>query len=245
MGRDNIRRNAYRSNVFLTSAFILTAAWLAIVALRFRRSTPVLLGGLVVLGLYTVAALVLRLTTAADLGLSLGARWPLMLALAVVWVGLMLAYSPVADALASRWFHKPPTLGAFRAIQQSTLKLVGGILFAWTFGGVLEELALRGVVLKAVETWLSPELGQPLAAALAIVVAALGATILHIYQGPRAMAIITQLSVLFGVLFVLTGYNLWSVMLCHGLYDTVAFVRFAARKSKYSNLDGGGAAAAT
>ena len=27
-------------------------------------------------------------------------------------------------------------------------------------------------------------------------------------------------------------------MLCHGLYDTVAFIRFANKKSKYSNLEG-------
>jgi hypothetical protein len=229
--------------VFQASAFILAATWLAMVAVRFRRSTPVLLGGLIVLGLYTVAALALQRTTFADLGLRFDDAWPLTLAITFAWVALMFAYSPVADALASRWFRKPPTLGAFRAIQESPLKVLGGILFAWTFGGVLEELALRGIVLRAVETWLSESLGQPLAAAVAVVVAALGATILHIYQGPRAMVIITQLSVLFGVLFVLTGYNLWSVMLCHGLYDTVAFIRFAARKSKYSNLDGGAAPA--
>jgi len=41
----------------------------------------------------------------------------------------------------------------------------------------------------------------------------------------------------FGVLFVVSGYNLWTVMLCHGLYDTIAFVRFANKKSKYSDLE--------
>jgi hypothetical protein len=48
------------------------------------------------------------------------------------------------------------------------------------------------------------------------------------------MVIVTQLSVLFGVLFVLSGCTLWAVVLCHGMYDTVAFVRFAFGKSKYS-----------
>jgi hypothetical protein len=48
---------------------------------------------------------------------------------------------------------------------------------------------------------------------------------------------VTQLSVLFGVPFVISGENLWTVVLCHGLYDTVAFIRFANRSSKYSNLD--------
>jgi hypothetical protein len=30
---------------------------------------------------------------------------------------------------------------------------------------------------------------------------------------------------------------LWAVMVCHGMYDTIAFVRFATKKSKYSYLD--------
>jgi transposase InsO family protein len=48
---------------------------------------------------------------------------------------------------------------------------------------------------------------------------------------------ITQLSLLFGVLFILSGPNLWAVILCHGGYDTVAFVRFASGKSRYAKLD--------
>jgi membrane protease YdiL (CAAX protease family) len=78
---------------------------------------------------------------------------------------------------------------------------------------------------------------EPIAAGVAVCLVALGAGLMHAYQGPRAMVIVTQLSVLFGVLFVVSGYNLWAVMLCHGLYDTVAFVRFASKKSKYSDLD--------
>jgi membrane protease YdiL (CAAX protease family) len=60
---------------------------------------------------------------------------------------------------------------------------------------------------------------------------------MHSYQGPRAMLLITQLSLLLGVLFVVSGYNLWAVMLCHGLYDSIAFIKFATKKSKYSQID--------
>jgi hypothetical protein len=42
--------------------------------------------------------------------------------------------------------------------------------------------------------------------------------------------------VLFGVLFVVSGYNLLAVMLCHGMYDTIAFIMFANKKSKYSDI---------
>jgi hypothetical protein len=60
---------------------------------------------------------------------------------------------------------------------------------------------------------------------------------MHSYQGPRAMLLITQLSLLLGVLFVVSGYNLWAVMLCLGLYDSIAFIKFATKKSKYSQID--------
>jgi membrane protease YdiL (CAAX protease family) len=223
---------------FQTTALLLTAIWLGIVGIRFRRSTVVLVGGLFVIGLYAAVALARGTVSADELGLAIPSRPLVTIGLVLVWLALMLAYSPLADSLATRWFAKPPTLQSFRAIQQSTVKLVAGILVAWVLGGILEELAFRGIVLRSIALWLAAGLGVPLAALVAVWVAAFGAGVIHFYQGPRAVAIIVQLSVLFGGLFVISGYNLWAVMLCHGLYDTVAFIRFGNKKSKYSNLEG-------
>ncbi len=223
---------------FQLIALLLTVIWLAIVVVRFRRSTVALLAGLFVVGLFTLAAFAFRKVTPADLGLGLPASWLLTVGWALLGLAVMLAYSPLADRLASRWFGQPPTLEAFRPIQRSRANLVAGILAAWVLGGILEELIARGIVLKSIAALLAGWMGVPLAAGLAVCVAALGAGLMHFYQGPRAVAIITQLSILFGVLFVLSGYNLWCVMLCHGLYDTIAFIRFAAGKSKYSRPEG-------
>jgi hypothetical protein len=46
-----------------------------------------------------------------------------------------------------------------------------------------------------------------------------------------------QLSMLFGLLFVLSGHDLWAVILCPGLDDTIAFIRFANKTSKYSRFE--------
>lgn len=222
---------------FQQYALLLTGAWLVLVAIWFQRSTPILLGGLIVVPAFTVAALVMGLVAAGELGLDPGVSVIKTLAFTGGWLALMLGASPVADWIASQLIAKPPTLGAFRAIQRSAMHLAAGILFAWVFGGILEELVFRGIVLSTIETVALPELGKIAAPAFAIVVAALGAGIIHLYQGPRAALIITQLSILFGTLYVVSGHNLWAVMLCHGLYDTVAFIRFAMGKSKYSKLD--------
>jgi CAAX protease family protein len=156
---------------------------------------------------------------------------------AIAWLALMLAYSPFADRVATRLVAKPPTLDAFRGLQESRTKLLLGIVVAWILGGFLEELIFRGIILQWIEAILAAWMVKPLATAIAIGAAALGAGVLHLYQGLRAAIIITQLSVLFGLLFVVSERNLWAVILCHGLYDTVAFVRFATKKSRYSTAD--------
>jgi membrane protease YdiL (CAAX protease family) len=219
---------------FRLIALSLAALWLLLVGLRFRRSTLALLIGLIGLGLFTLVEMLLGNVTAADLGLARPASWLTTLLFALGGLAVALAYSPVADWVAGRFYHQPPDLQAFKAVQRSWLNLAAGILAAWLLGGILEELIARGIVLKSIESLLAPALGTVAAAVIAILVAAAGAGVMHAYQGPRAMLIIGQISILFGLLFVLSGYNLWAVMIGHGLYDTIAFIRFALKKSKYA-----------
>jgi membrane protease YdiL (CAAX protease family) len=222
---------------FQQTALVLAGVWLALVVGRFRRSVAALIGGLVAIGAYTLAALLHGDVTAEGLGLGRAHSWPTTVGFALAGSAVLVAYSPVADRLASQWVKMPPNLEAFRALQQSRAKLVVGIVVAWILGGFLEELVVRGVVLKSVQSLLSARLIGPVATGVAVCTAAAGAGAMHLYQGPRAAIIVAQLSVLFGVLFVASGHNLWAVILCHGLYDTIAIVRFAAKKSKYSELD--------
>lgn len=154
----------------------------------------------------------------------------------LVWLALMLAATPLADRVATVWVAQPPNLAAFRGLQQSRAKLLLGILVAWLLGAFLEELFLRGIVLWGIETRLQAALPTGLAAPLAILSAAGLGGLLHLYQGARAALIVGQLSALFGLLFVWSGHNLWPVILCHGAYDTLAFVRFARKQSRYSRL---------
>jgi len=170
----------------------------------------------------------------ARLGLGVPGSWVVTVAVAAAWTVLMLAYSPLADRFARRWFPDPPNLAASRPVQQSWVKLAAGIVVAWLLGGFLEELLARGVAQQSIQTWLTPALPRAVAATVAVLVAATGAALAHFYQGRRAMLIVLQLSVLFGVLMIVSGHHLWTVIICHGLYDTVAFVRFARGTSRYA-----------
>jgi membrane protease YdiL (CAAX protease family) len=222
---------------FQKIALLLTVIWLLTVLFRFRRSRTVIIGGLIIIGTYTLFAFIFGQITPGEIGLGLPDSWLITVGIASGGLIFIIVYSPLADLLASRWFHTPPKLEPFRAIQQSRVNLIMGIVLAWLLGGILEELIARGIVLKSIDCWLTGWFIEPVAAGIAICIAASGAGVMHFYQGLRAMAIITQISVLFGILFVISGYNLWTVVLCHGLYDTIAFVRFAAKKSKYSHLE--------
>jgi len=230
------QRGAAPMTAFQRYADLLIAIWIAMVVARYRRSKVVLAGGLFAVGVYTLIALARGDVSMQALGLGSSASWLWTSAFAAAWLALMLAYSPFADWLATRYAAKPPTLDAFRMLQESTGKLVAGVAAAWVLGGFLEELTFRGIVLQSVEGLASRRLAGSMAIGIAVCVAAAGAGLIHLYQGLRAAIIVTQLSVLFGVLFVVSGYDLWAVVLCHGLYDTIAFVRFANKKSKYSKL---------
>jgi uncharacterized protein len=221
---------------FQQYALLLIGIWLFAVFVRFRRSTIVLIGGLLTVGLSTSIALICHQASLQDFGLRIPIPWISTIVFATAWLVLMLVYSPLADRIATRWFAKPPTLGAFRSIQRSTIKLIAGIVITWVLGAFLEELTFRGIVLKMVEAQLCTLLPMRIAAAISICIAATGAGIIHLYQGPRAAFIITQLSTLFGLLFVLSTDTLWAVILCHGMYDTIAFIRFASGSSRYSQF---------
>ena len=222
---------------FQSTALLLTTIWFVIVIVRFRRSSIILVGGLFVIGIYTLISFLYGKVTLKQLGLGVPITWLSTFGFTIVGLLVMLAYSPVADRLATRFFEEPPTLDAFESVQKSKVNLIAGILAAWVLGGILEELIVRGIVLMSIEAMLAMVITKSMATAIAILIAAVGAGLMHAYQGPRAMVIITQLSILFGILFVVSRYNLWAVILCHGLYDTIAFIRFANKKSKYSNLD--------
>jgi membrane protease YdiL (CAAX protease family) len=192
------------------------------------------LGGLSAVGAAVVVALLTGVVHPVDLGLGRPRSWPVTVAVAVGWLALLLGYSPLADALARRWFPERPNLAAFDPIRRSRIALAAGIVVAWVLGGFLEELVFRGIVVQYLDRWLAPVLGAVPAATVAVLVAAAGAAVGHLYQGRRAAVVILQLSTLLGVLMVVSGHNLWAVILCHGLYDTVAFVRYATGRSRYA-----------
>jgi hypothetical protein len=171
---------------------------------------------------------------ALNLGLIVPIPWGRTLAYGLGGLAALLAATPLADAIATRLVGGPLKLKAFNALKRSWAHLLVGVVVAWIVGGVIEEALLRGVVLRWIEHVAARHAPPLVAQSLGVLAAAALALAAHLYQGLRAALIVSMLSVVFGVIYVASGYVLWTVILAHGLYDTIAFVRFAFGWSKYS-----------
>lgn len=175
--------------------------------------------------------------SSSDLGLSGVEPWTATIAFALAWRGLVWACSPLADRIATYLVREPPTLDAFRILQRSRIMLILGIVVAWILGGFLEELTFRAILLRSVESAMSALLPAAVAAGIAG-----GGRCGRCGRHPPLSRSAgrnyrDQLSMLFGLLFVLSGHDLWAVILCPGLDDTIAFIRFANKTSKYSRFE--------
>lgn len=146
---------------------------------------------------------------------------------AIFWTGVLYAYTPTAEWVADKLFPTTaPKPNRYLSVGESTRNLLLGIALAWAIGAVLEELVLRGIVVGALRFAIGNWPAVAVAAALAFAI--------HLVAGPRRAAIAMQLSVLYGVLYVASEFDLWAVILAHGFYDTVALIQLA-RKPKPSS----------
>ena len=81
--------------------------------------------------------------------------WLFTICIALIGLGVNIAYSPLTNRIASYLVQEAPNLETIRVIQQSKVKLIAGVVAAWVLGGLLDELICRGIVLKAIDSWLS------------------------------------------------------------------------------------------
>ncbi|MCL2118533.1 MAG: CPBP family intramembrane metalloprotease [Planctomycetaceae bacterium] len=117
-----------------------------------------------------------------------------------------------------------PNLAAFQTIRGNIPALAAGLVIAWLFGAFLEELLLRGFLQNSLEIILLKE-GCPrwVTCACTVLLTSACTGIAHDYQGVTGMLVAGFIAVGFSMIYLLNRRNLWSCILAHGLYDTVAF----------------------
>jgi membrane protease YdiL (CAAX protease family) len=112
----------------------------------------------------------------------------------------------------------PVDTSAFEVIRGNARVLLAGLALAWTLAAFGEEMVFRGYLMSRI-AGVAGGTHAGWAAALVISSACFGWA--HGYQGPAGMVATGLIGALLGLLYLRTGRNLWTVIVCHGVVDTL------------------------
>ncbi|ABF43420.1 Abortive infection protein [Candidatus Koribacter versatilis Ellin345] len=141
-------------------------------------------------------------------------------AVILLHVGSELVIQPLAHRIwpapekISNVIHTSPTW-------KESLTFLG---IVWTFAAFGEEFSYRGYLLnRAADLGNRSKLSYVLAMIYVAVLFGFG----HWYKGPAGVVDSTWSGLVIGTAYLLSGRNLWTAVLAHGLSDTVAVVAYA------------------
>lgn len=176
------------------------------------------------IGIFIVIFVIAFVTWARGEGLaSLGLTRPESWAMTVVWsliLGILLALAstvliePLADRLAGSE-HDHSLFDGIRGNFKALMKL---LVVVWLLVVILEEVIFRGFLM----TELARLLGTgALGTGFNLLFSSFLFGVAHWYQGKSGTISTGIMGLLLGIIFIVSGYNLWLPILTHGFIDTV------------------------
>ena len=210
--RDALRAQKFLLPELLVAAAILAAGYAGILPFS---ATPFLL-------VFAVVSLRLRGEGARAVGLAFRPDWGRT---ALVGIGAGIGYQGfslyVAEPAIARLTGRLPDVSLFAPLAGNVHFLLISLAVAWTLAAVGEEFVYRGYLLTRIarmlgntpRTWLG---------ALAVTSILFGVG--HGYQGVAGMISAGLGGFAFGLLYLVTGRNLWVSVIAHGTMDTVGFL---------------------
>jgi uncharacterized protein len=141
-----------------------------------------------------------------------------ILAAAALQLGSELIVQPIASHL----LHQPERVSSVIATSALDWRhALRALAIVWVFAGFGEELGYRGYLLTR-----AADLGNR--SKLAYIIAMLYVAVLfgfgHFYKGPEGIMDSTYSGIILGGVYLLSGRNLWTAILAHGISDTFAVV---------------------
>jgi CAAX protease family protein len=179
-------------------------------------------GGLPILVLVAVTSVRLRGGRPADIGL----EWRRLGLTLVCWSSAFgIAYQAlsllVLDPLVQDVTGVAQDISVFAGIRGNVRVLVLNLILTWTLAAFGEEFVFRGYLLNRIA-----QLWNASSAAfwMGIILSSALWSISHFYQGIAGVILVALHGVVFGLLYLLVGRNLWFTIFAHGVYDTTAFL---------------------
>jgi CAAX protease family protein len=159
-------------------------------------------------------------------GLSRPKSWWQTVALALVAAAILLLGSELlVEPLAHRIWPEPERVSnIIESGAAGWSHALTSLLIVWTFAAFGEELSYRGYLLtRAAEVLGHSNFAYWIAMTLVSVLFGFG----HYYKGPSGVLDSTYSGLVLGTAYLLSGCNLWTPILTHGIVDTLAvFVVF-------------------
>ena len=179
---------------------IFIAALAAIVAVAIETRAPIR-----TLGLSRPRSIVRTVAIGIALGVVLLAFSKLML-------------TPIVERLTGI----PRDLSAFDFLRGDTGAFLRLLPLVWLSAALGEEIVFRGFMIGRLEFAFGG--ASRIATSAAVILATTLFAFAHAYQGPTGIVITGILGLVFAVLYVATGRNLWTNIVAHGVYDTGSFL---------------------
>ena len=159
---------------------------------------------------------------ASELGLTRPDNWLKTLAIGIsVGFGMLVIsrfiINPTIIKLLGTWLN-PEMFAPLKG--QLPQLLVNVFLISWLHAALCEEIIFRGFILRWVERLAGGGQG---ALILAIIVQAILFGLSHYPHGRTGILATTLGGILWGVIFLVTGRQLWIVIIGHATFDTVLF----------------------
>ena len=154
-------------------------------------------------------------------GLSRPQSWWKTVALAIIAAAILLLGSElVVEPVAHRIWPEPEHVSnVIQSGASGWRQALAGLLIVWTFASFGEELSYRGYLLtRAADVFGRSNLAYWAAMMVVSLLFGFG----HYYKGPSGVLDSTYSGFVLGVVFLLSGRNLWTPILAHGIADTVA-----------------------
>lgn len=203
----------------------------ALSALEFLLGSVVVLGHNVfrvlpnevpILALLGLVSLRLRDGGWAAMGFRRPASWTRIVVIAIAAAGLRIALGQLVIVPITEHFWPPAKAPAgAEGIHGHPLYAAGALLFVWGFAAFGEEIGYRGYLITR-----AADVGRRTAAAYwtGVVLVSILFGYGHYYKGPAGIIDSGIAGLILGCAFLVSGRNLWTCILAHGLIDTVAVV---------------------
>ena len=92
---------------------------------------------------------------------------------------------------------------------------------SWTTAGFGEEVVYRGFLMGNLARLLGgKKMGWIVSLLIVSAIFALG----HAYQGPMGIVLVAYAAIIYGTLYIVSGYNLWYTIIAHITADTFVFL---------------------